>query len=271
MFDVTEADAPLHLDPHALGLLRAARDQLLRGRSGEEASRVLTNVGDHWRGASLKDWVDNMFEDRPPAELVGLPDVRMSRTDLRAHLRVTADPGPALAAILAWGGTGYRRRPQITRTWPQWTMAFADLRGKPAREQYEGYSSRTANRTLRGIGPAFFTKAIFFTAPPEAGGYILDQWTGRSANALTNDRNFVRLSAQESITQPDGALRPKGFVVAAANDADRYVRFNRLVNTVGNALDCSGEHAELLMFSKATWWRSYVALRGNETRTAETP
>lgn len=143
---------------------------------------------------------------------------------------------------------------------------FDFLRGKPAETQYEHYLLATANRTLRGLGPAFFTKAVFFSAGEDAPGYILDQWTARSANALTNDCTFVRLTAQEKKVQPDGERRPAGFVVSSANDATRYARFNRLVVDLAQNLDCSPEHAELLMFSKATWWRAYLVQRANENR-----
>nr|WP_313634780.1 hypothetical protein [Brevundimonas diminuta] len=256
-------------DPHAIRLLREAYHQLLRGRQGAEAREVLTRVADHWRGTPPQTWVSNMFLSDAPAELASMPGAAMSRTELRAYLKANPNPHRALAAILAWGGTGYRAREGVSSTWQNWVTTFDFLRGKPAETQYAHYLAATGNRTLKGLGPAFFTKAVFFTADRDAPGYILDQWTARSANALTNDRTFVRLTSQKKEVQPDGVFRPAGFIVSSANDATRYSRFNRLVADLAENLDCSPEHAELLMFSKATWWRAYLVQRANENRALE--
>ena len=71
------------LDPYAIGFLREAYHQLLRGRQGGEATEVLTRVADHWRGTPPQTWVSNMFLSDAPAELTSMSYTAMSRTELR--------------------------------------------------------------------------------------------------------------------------------------------------------------------------------------------
>ncbi|WP_292039753.1 MULTISPECIES: hypothetical protein [unclassified Brevundimonas] len=253
-------------DTSALKMLNESYYLLLRDRREESANNVLTNVADYWRGATPQSWVSNIFLDDPPIELTGMPDAAMSRTELHQYLQSDPNPHRALAAILAWGGTGYRARDHISSTWSDWVMTFHALKGKRSEAQYTHYLKATKERSLRGLGPAFFTKIIFFTAGEESPGYILDQWTARSANALTNDNTFIRLNPEQRVVQPDGILRPRGFIVSSRNSPERYARFNRLVEAVADNLGCSPEHAELIMFSKATFWRAYLVQRANENR-----
>src|SRR5690606_3910358 len=117
---------------------------------------------------------------------------------------------------------------------------------------YQRFSVLRADGRLPGMGPAFFTKLIFFMGQSPR-GYILDQWTARSVNLLFCDDPIK--------------LLPGGFV-SDANDATAYERFCTRVEQLAPILSEAtgqphcGEEAERAIFSRggkrAGKWRRYV-------------
>jgi hypothetical protein len=112
---------------------------------------------------------------------------------------------------------------------------------------------------LPGLGPAFFTKLIFFCLPPHK-GYIMDQWTAKSVNLLTG-KNIVSFS--------DGYVSEK-------NTICNYECFCEVIEQLGQRLHGenkeknnkkieNGEKIEMAMFSRGVYrsekrwpWRQYV-------------
>ena len=68
-----------------------------------------------------------------------------------------------------------------------WMSLVDDIRIQPMSRSdcYEIFWARRYQNNLRGISPAYFTKLIFFCRPKNR-GYILDQWTGKSANLIAS-------------------------------------------------------------------------------------
>jgi hypothetical protein len=99
------------------------------------------------------------------------------------------------------------------------------------REAYLLFSGLRAENNLPGIGPAYFTKLIFFVRPT-LGGYIMDQWTARSINLLYG--KTIQLTQGPSV---------------AENDPEIYEDFRRKIEDVGERLRCSPDEAERALFS----------------------
>lgn len=97
-----------------------------------------------------------------------------------------------------------------------------------------------------GMGAAYFTKLIFFCVPNHK-GYIMDQWTAKSINLLTN---------QEVINLSQGYVSKK-------NNVETYKNFCDLTDKIATQLKYTGEEIELAMFSRGgrtKWeWRQYVS------------
>ena len=104
-----------------------------------------------------------------------------------------------------------------------------------------------------GMGPAYFTKLIFFLMPESASsarGYIMDQWTSRSMNLLKSDARFIK-------TVVSGNSR----WVADSNDEGTYEAFCREVETLAAILSMRPDKAEELLFSEGRGkgrWRNYL-------------
>ena len=105
-----------------------------------------------------------------------------------------------------------------------------------------------------GIGPAYYTKLIFF-CHPKHDGYIMDQWTARSANLLIDQSdNRIRLNKSKYFQG-----------VSDFNNQCVYEEFccnvERLAKECGNPYPSEIEEA---LFSKGGRnkldWRRYVIM-----------
>ncbi|MPR11501.1 hypothetical protein FS320_26650 [Microvirga tunisiensis] len=99
---------------------------------------------------------------------------------------------------------------------------------------------------IAGLGPAYFTKLIFFLLQSND-GYILDQWTGKSVSILF-EPCFI-------------AFDHSGYV-ARRNSAHVYERYCRNVEALAERLDLAASRTEELLFSRGGRpkhpWRHYV-------------
>lgn len=110
---------------------------------------------------------------------------------------------------------------------------------------------RRANRRC-GLGPAFFTKLIFFLNRRER-GYFMDQWTGLGINLLFEpaivDLNVV------------GGDRP-AHVVSDGNCGGHYERFCQAIECLARRTGWPAELVEERLFCKGGQgpgpWRQYV-------------
>lgn len=120
------------------------------------------------------------------------------------------------------------------------------------REAYAEFFKARCKGNLPGLGPAFFTKLIFFLGPKhkchimDQYGYIMDQWTAKSTNLLF---------------QPP-VVKIVGSWVTPDNDEGVYEEFCERVEQIAKLLGCCGAEAERQLFSqrrpKPTHWRYYV-------------
>ena len=155
--------------------------------------------------------------------------------------------------VLSWGGMRRDHGARLFKTVEQWIHVIGQIRsGRFTREiAYEEFQRLRIEGSLSGMGPAFFTKLIFFGLPAHD-GYILDQWTGRSINFLL-DKQLVKLQRTKT-----------GHRVSDSNDSLIYSNFCTAIEELTALLPTidDARYTEELLFSwggrKKGLWRSYL-------------
>ena len=96
-------------------------------------------------------------------------------------------------SVLAWGGIRRNHCVSLMQNWDKWGKIIKRLRYEDISrvDAYDEFQFLRKKGVLPGMGPAYFTKLIFFAGQSHS-GYIMDQWTGRSINLLT-DRSLVNM------------------------------------------------------------------------------
>jgi hypothetical protein len=202
-----------------------------------------------WAGADARNFVRAIFVRAaidPKNKLYmeidqQLPKGRLSRGNI-AHLIAdpSVDPLFAALAIMAWGRM---RRPHAVRFFEQrdnWIDLVRELRDTPTKraEAYCRFATLRKERRLDGVGPAYFTKLIFFLTSAnkanEKPGYIMDQWTARSANFLLG-KAFIALD----VAGQRGERR-----VSDRNTPETYERFCTLVEELAQRMSEKNEQRE---------------------------
>ncbi len=151
---------------------------------------------------------------------------------------------------MAWGGQGAGKSKRFAaeawRSREQIAEHLTKLRaGNLSRTK--AYELFLDDGNIRGLGPAYFTKLLYFFSPT-CDFYIMDQWTAKSVNLL-NSRHIVLMS---------------GHAVSGLNTGANYVNYCNEVETIAGLLagGISGEDAEEMLMSKGgrkPWqWRAHL-------------
>lgn len=213
-------------------------------------------------GGAPQAWIRYVL---PAAETLGAPEIRCRRSDLFDLIAEGPPIELACAAILAWGGMNRRHGQKLFADRAWLGTAEGVRRGEFTRaEAYEAFRVLRSHGKLTGMGPAYFTKLIFFLMPrsPDAppAGYIMDQWTACSVNLLLDDPAAVLTDAQ--FTWDAGRALKTSFTVSDQNDGTIYDRFCRTIETLAKAVELDPAALELLLLSeggrKPQAWRRYV-------------
>ena len=193
-----------------------------------------------------------------------LPVHPLTRTQVRAICLNPANPVMfGYVCAMAWGGqhryvaAAFANAPtiipklnalragQLTRAQAYNLFLPADLGG---------------GGNVHGLGPAFFTKLLYFFSP-QPSFYIMDQWTAKSVNALTNR----------------WAVRMAGDYVANNNGCGNYAAFCWEVDEMAALLGQLGHVTEERLFSKGArpppiWpWRGYLKANWSAATAAFPP
>lgn len=165
---------------------------------------------------------------------------------------------------MAWGGmhVGNGRKAWAARA--HWLPLCDEIRaGKHTRKNaYNEFAKLRASKKLPGMGPAYFTKIIFFSSPSHD-GYILDQWTARSIHILT-DQDQIPLVQKESSTVAKAKVNPFNLkiIVSDKTTANDYEDYCQRVEDLAVALGVTPHRAEEMMFSSGAPhqhpWREHV-------------
>lgn len=205
------------------------------------------SVKEHnWAGHKLLDWWSSVFVDQ---------ETRLEPTDVsRDELKILCanleySDAEVFAAVMAWGGMIRKHGRSVAANIENICNVLSDLRNdKICRDK--AYSTfiemrRSRPQKIIGMGPAYFTKLIFFCSPRHD-GYIMDQWTSKSINLIYGD-NIVDLYGL-------------GFV-SDKNDTQTYVRFCLAVEKLAKIGGWSPEETEIRLFYEGRnkgEWRKYV-------------
>lgn len=172
-----------------------------------------------------------------------------SAVNRRMLLAMARDPAvrtlDLCVSIFAWGGMhGKNCRQLFEQPLDPWiTIADKVRSNQLTRSQaYDAFASlRTFGKSsvIAGLGPAYFTKLLYFLAPEGptgAKGYIMDQWLGCSVNLLTG-RQVVKLDHQWTWRSKKGALLVQiGSFVSKVNTGSDYETFCRTVEALSSEM-----------------------------------
>lgn len=141
-----------------------------------------------------------------------------------------------IVSVFAWGGM----RP--TKTWGKLAIHSIEsyeniclelLKGMPPVFAYNEFYKQKILRKMRGVGPAYFTKLIFFFG--DQTGLIMDQWTARSTNLLLNVI-LIKLTSNKNVDEK--------------NSQHVYVKYLNFISELKTTLSIdSDSKTEELIFS----------------------
>lgn len=175
-----------------------------------------------------------------------LPDHQLNRAEV---LKLTAKPdvntATVCAAALAWGGmnTGKENDHHIKLfdlADDGWLDVAEGIRaGMDRKDAYNDFASLKQDGKLFGVGPAYFTKLIYFLTPRDrkdiAQGYIMDQWAGCSINMLLDNEGVVM------------DVRPNAFTVSDGNTGENYEKFCAAVDELREIVDLGPDELDQAM------------------------
>jgi hypothetical protein len=166
----------------------------------------------------------------------------------------TASDRDVLWSILAWGGMKRDAARRLAENEELWTSVVGALRrdNMDRRLSYDLCADLVHKVKAGGIGPAYFTKLIFF-ANPRHDGFIMDQWTSRSVNLLVEGAAVVKMRTKDHVD-------PR-------NNAEVYERFCRIIEELSSLmLNRTAEETEQCLFSTGgknpAPWRRYLVAQG---------
>lgn len=224
--------------------------------------------GSSWLGHHVSDWATFVAQNCDlisSATLSALPQTRVSRTDL---FSLAGDPKVSdlelTLCVLAWGGMNRSHGSKALTSWTKWGHIISKLRSAnlTRSEAYELFAAERSDGHLAGMGPAYFTKLIYF-CHPNHDGYIMDQWTARSVNLLG-------ISPQIEMYNISGKAGAQSMGVSDKNSSDTYENFCSFVEALVAEVDeaTSPSEIEEAMFSQGRGkgeWRNYVIFQASNT------
>ena len=206
-------------------------------------------------GVAPAKWVkDHALKGVPSSP--ALPTHQLNRTDVRTICRdMHKDVLFGYVCAMAWGSQGRGRGgdANLKNAWTYLSTShnkkiFDDLRTKKY-SRSQAYS--LINGKIPGVGPAYFTKLLFFFSP-QPDFYIMDQWTAKSINLITGKKVVI--------IEQSGA-------VSGRNTAMNYENYCLVVDEIATHLKLSGADVEEMLMSKGFVrkgsippepWRRYV-------------
>jgi hypothetical protein len=218
-----------------------------------------------WTGASPSSWAESVQSGL--GKTYQLSSAPLTRAALRA---LWSDPAQSEEACflstMAWGGM---QRGNARKAWQareMWVQVCRDLRlGTHDRASgFRAFSDLRSKGRLPGIGPAYFTKILFF-AMPSADAYILDQWTARSVHMLTGQGAYP--AVRKDYTTAQKALKlglpdKLRVVVEDKVSVEDYQHYCQTVELLGSMLNLHPHQVEEKLFSSGGRtphaWRSHV-------------
>lgn len=212
------------------------------------------------------------FQDCIPAgkNLDKFKEEMVERKDLLAMIGSPENMAIICQEIFKWGGINRNNEKALSQQGStKWLDVAVKVRegGFSRSAAYSEFNDLRTNQELKGIGPAYFTKLIYFLMPRNDEnhplGYIMDQWVGCSINVLTSS-DVVLMNSTFS-TRPSAnrkRLENSDFQVSDINDSENYENYCKLIEALALEISEDPECTEQLLMStggrKPLAWRKYV-------------
>lgn len=173
------------------------------------------------------------------------------------------------AAVMAWGGMHMSFRNMLFASPDtRWLEVATRLRnGKIDRQEaYAQLRTLRAEGSLKGAGPAYFTKLIYFLTPrgrkKVAHGYIMDQWAGCSVNLLLGREVVLMNVSRSHQISKRGHEVSSTFTVSDCNTKHNYEDFCRAIDVLAEKLRLSADQIDRALIAnggrKPSQWRKYL-------------
>ncbi|NBJ13767.1 8-oxoguanine DNA glycosylase OGG fold protein [Microvirga arsenatis] len=196
------------------------------------------------------------------AETAVLSKRPIGRKEVEAVCLSSASAAEVFFTCMSWGAMHRVHGRAAWQLRQSWLHYIDELRSAPfsRSEAYNRFQLMRTSGALTNIGPAYFTKLIYFCGARNLDaerGFIMDQWTARSIHLLTGRRsiklikNYGQDSWRVSDDNPSAVYEAYcGTVLALASELSRLE---------GRAV--TGAEAEERIFSQG-WgkgaWRNYL-------------
>ncbi len=202
-----------------------------------------------WDGSEPRAWCRNFVSSDI---LETIPQTKFTRSALRQfcqNRQISAEV--AAIACMAWGGMNRQHGKDWWADRERWLPIIREMR-EGIHSRKDAYT-RFHTAKIEGLGPAYYTKLIYFMRP-NADGYIMDQWTGKSISLLF-EASIIRIRSDGWIMPANDALIYESYCSAVEELREKIFIFSNI--TTKDA----GE-VEAMLFSKGgrhPWeWRRYV-------------
>lgn len=202
----------------------------------------------------------------PCVQLASLPTKQISRDEVFALSRnALVNTSTVCAAVLAWGGMRIANRDRLLSS-DEWLPVAENIRGGVLNRglAYEAFDLLYYGGRLKGLGPAYFTKLIYFLTPrhgpDQHHAYIMDQWAACSINLL-NDRNVVLMDVVSSWKR-DKDQPETNYLVSTANTRSNYEAFCASVDALASRFGKTPDQIDRALLGAGgrnpIGWRKYV-------------
>ena len=219
-----------------------------------------------WPGKSPKAWVNSCLKDQVGPEVLNrLPETPVTIPELRSFCDDSANSLSAcFISIMAWGGRNAVNARKSWRAHELWEPLLALCRQRSEKISRADLFDRFQKAEIPGLGPAYFTKLMYFMTEESEHNFILDQWTARSANLLTSIGDNKKGGVV--CLQKSG----KTMNVTRRNDGHHYKQYCELVEKLATMIGGADPFAvEQAMFSGGGnhRWRAYLKAHLDMTPT----
>ena len=189
----------------------AALKKLKECKTAIDGIGGVKKLGESWMGRNPKDWFAAI---KTNFNLPNLPDLNFNRYELmreidsykaRRNNLSDSEVRQLIVMVLAWGQM--RLSPKVALNAMSTIAGYEDICRDLLQDKelspmvaYERFFEARKNG-MKGIGPAYYTKLIYFLCHQEAA--IMDQWTAKAVNVLSGEK-LIKLDNKKTVAQRNG-------------------------------------------------------------------
>lgn len=238
------------IKPFVLSSLASAHSEFF-------AANLLKAKSESWAGGNILEFASYISGKGITINLSDYPNVKLDRKSLFELVSDrTNNTFKCCIAILAWGGMNREHAVSALSSWNEWEHIATKIRNGELtrREAYKAFYQLRKSKKLKGLGPAYFTKIIYFLSKEENRGYIMDQWTARSVNLLLETKAI-------GLTKITAKSKKVSFFVTDKNTDLIYENFCQFVEQLAQLHQTTPDLVEMSLFSRGYRqgpWRNYV-------------